>query len=132
MKTWNLFKKWLIGGCVAYSLLSLFVLLLQIMISESTLMVDANSFLLMFPCGLGISAAIRLGKTEKLPRWVRYILQYVIILLSFVLFLWLPRSTAFSPVNLLLLLVLLSVIYWVLFLLIHLLLVRIKRLWEED
>ncbi|MBQ4274513.1 MAG: hypothetical protein IJB94_06050, partial [Clostridia bacterium] len=69
---------------------------------------------------------------SKLPRWSRILLHYVISIVSFLLFMLLPAGSTSSGVYVLLMLVLLTVIYWILFALVHIFAARWKRVVEED
>lgn len=133
MKTFTKIKQWLVGGCVWYAIISLIFLIIDLIISSknATHVVSATSFLMMFPFGLSMSGAGMLYKT-KLPRWSRILLHYVISVVSFLLFMLLPAGSASSGVYVLLMLVLLTVIYWILFALVHIFQVRWKRVVEED
>jgi hypothetical protein len=68
----------------------------------------------------------------KLPRWSRILLHYVISVVSFLLFMLLPAGSASTGVYVLLMLVLLTVIYWILFAVVHIFAARWKRVVEED
>ena len=133
MKTFTKIKQWLVGGCVWYAIISLIFLIIDLIISSNnaTHVVSATSFLLMFPFGLSMSGAGMLYKT-KLPRWSRILLHYVISVVSFLLFMLLPAGSISSGVYVLLMLVLLTVIYWILFALVHIFSIRWKRVVEED
>ena len=69
---------------------------------------------------------------SKLSRWSRILLHYVISVVSFLLFMLLPAGSASSGVYVLLMLVLLTVIYWILFALVHIFAARWKRVVEEE
>ena len=133
MKTFTKIKQWLVGGCVWYAIISLIFLIIDLIISSNnaTHVVSATSFLLMFPFGLSMSGAGMLY-SSKLPRWSRILLHYVISVVSFLLFMLLPAGSISSGVYVLLMLVLLTVIYWILFALVHIFQVRWKRVVEED
>ncbi|MBE6699782.1 MAG: hypothetical protein E7584_06055 [Ruminococcaceae bacterium] len=133
MKTFTKIKQWLVGGCVWYAIISLIFLIIDLIISSNnaTHVVSATSFLLMFPFGLSMSGAGMLYKS-KLPRWSRILLHYVISVVSFLLFMLLPAGSISSGVYVLLMLVLLTVIYWILFALVHIFSIRWKRVVEED
>ena len=133
MKTFTKIKQWLVGGCVWYAIISLIFLIIDLIISSNnaTHVVSATSFLLMFPFGLSMSGAGMLY-SSKLPRWSRILLHYVISVVSFLLFMLLPAGSISSGVYVLLMLVLLTVIYWILFALVHIFAIRWKRVVEED
>lgn len=133
MKTFSKIKQWLTGGCVWYAIISLVFLMIDLIISERNAahVVSATSFLFMFPFGLSMSGAGMLYRS-KLPRWSRILSHYLISVIAFLLFMLLPAGSVSSGVFVLLMLVLLSVIYWILFALVHIFAARWKRVVEED
>jgi hypothetical protein len=133
MKTFSKIKQWLVGGCVWYAIISLIFLIIDIAISntKATHVISSTSFLLIFPFGLSMSGAGMLYRS-KLPRWSRILSHYVISVVSFLLFMLLPAGSTSSGVYVLLMLVLLTVIYWILFALVHIFSARWKRVIEED
>ncbi len=133
MKTFAKIKQWLVGGCVWYAIVSLIFLIIDIALSNTDAMhvISSTSFLLIFPFGLSMSGAGMLYRS-KLPRWSRILLHYIISVVSFLLFMLLPAGSVSSGVYVLLMLVLLTVIYWILFALVHIFSARWKRVMEED
>lgn len=133
MKTFSKIKQWFVGGCVWYAIVSLIFLIIDIALSntDATHVISSTSFLLIFPFGLSMSGAGMLYRS-KLPRWSRILSHYVISVVSFLLFMLLPAGSASSGVYVLLMLVLLTVIYWILFALVHIFAKRWKRVIEED
>ncbi len=133
MKTFTKIKQWLVGGCVWYAIVSLIFLIIDIALSNTDAMhvISSTSFLLIFPFGLSMSGAGMLYRS-KLPRWSRILLHYIISVVSFLLFMLLPAGSVSSGVYVLLMLVLLTVIYWILFALVHIFSARWKRVVEED
>ena len=133
MKTFKKIKQWFTGGCVWYAIISLIFLIIDLIISQkdATHVISSTSFLLIFPFGLAMSGAGMLYKS-KLPRWSRILSHYVISIVSFLLFMLLPAGSTSSGVYVLLMLVLLTVIYWILFALVHIFAARWKRVVEED
>ena len=126
-------KRWFVGGCVWYAVVSLVFLIIDVVLSASdaTHVISSTSFLLIFPFGLSMSGAGMLFRS-KLPRWSRILLHYGISILAFLLFMLLPAGSASSGVYVLLMLVLLTVIYWSLFAIVHIFAERWKRVLEED
>ena len=133
MKTFEKIKQWFVGGCVWYAIISLIFLIVDFALSytNATHVISSTSFLLIFPFGLCMSGAGMLYKS-KLPRWSRILLHYIISIVSFLLFMLLPAGSLSSGVYVLLMLVLLTVIYWILFALVHIFSARWKRVVEED
>ena len=133
MKTFSKIKQWFVSGCVWYAVISLIFLIIDIALSntKATHVISSTSFLLIFPFGLAMSGAGMLYRS-KLPRWSRILSHYVISVVSFLLFMLLPAGSVSSGVYVLLMLVLLTVIYWILFALVHIFAKRWKRVVEED
>ena len=133
MKTFSKIKQWLVSGCVWYAVISLIFLIIDIALSntKATHVISSTSFLLIFPFGLSMSGAGMLYRS-KLPRWSRSLSHYIISVVSFLLFMLLPAGSTSSGVYVLLMLVLLTVIYWILFALVHIFSARWKRVIEED
>lgn len=132
MKALLTLKKWFTGGCVWYAVISLGLLLVEKLIGSDKLAVNANSFLLMFPFGLSVSGGSLLIKNEKIARWIRWLSHYGITVAAFFLFLLLPAGVSLSPASVLLLFFFLSLLYWLLFFLVHIFRKRFKRIFEED
>lgn len=132
MKTFSKIKQWFVSGCVWYAIISLIFLIIDIALSnDAAHVISSTSFLLIFPFGLSMSGAGMLYRS-KLPRWSRILSHYVISIVSFLLFMLLPAGSTSSGVYVLLMLVLLTVIYWILFALVHIFAARWKRVVEED
>ena len=132
MKAFAKIKQWFTGGCVWYAVVSIIFLILDLALSKDTThVISSTSFLLIFPFGLSMSGAGMIYKS-KLPRWSRILLHYTISVVSFLLFMLLPADSASTGVYVLLMLVLLTVIYWILFALVHIFATRWKRVVEED
>ena len=134
MKSFQTFAAWLQRGCVYFTLLALLMLFINVAISggEATEYVRVGPFLLLFPCGLGISLADLLRKTKSLPRPWPMLLHFLVTTLSLILFLWLPTNSSMRAATALILLAVYSLLYWIIYLLIHLTVARIRRLMDED
>lgn len=131
MKTWHILKKWLVGGCVYFTAIALVIILLNLM-SENALAIAAGRFLAIFPCALVLSIGSIIWKNKEFPRWIRIIALYLIDVLAVFFFLYLPVSVAAEPITKLLMFVLMSVVFWIIFGLIALIASRIRRLMNED
>ena len=132
MKTFAKIKQWFTGGCVWYAIVSVIFLIIDLALSkDATHVISSTSFLLICPFGLSMSGAGMIYKS-KLPRWSRILLHYTISVVSFLLFMLLPAGSASTGVYVLLMLVLLTVIYWILFAFVHIFATRWKRVVEED
>lgn len=135
MKSFRTFLSWIRGGCVYFTLISLFMILLNFALSGGEALsrsINLGAFLLFFPCGLGISAGGLLLRAEKLPFFARGLLHYACTVLSVFLFVWLPTNPVARASTVLIMLVLFSILYWILFLIIHLTKKRLVALWNED
>ena len=134
MNTWKKIKQWIAHACVYYTAFTLMLILVKLLMDgvSGAGAINTVSFLLLFPCALAFAAAGELLGSAKLPRWSRILLHYLIAMLSVFFFLWLPSNVSASPVSILLMLALLSLLYWVVFGLIALIRSRVKRLLEED
>ena len=134
MTVWQTVKKWLCGGCVYFTVISMLFIFLNFITGNANDMgrINTVSFLWMFPCGLCLSFAGILLKSQKLPRWARFLLHYLITVLSIYLFLILPSNFHLSGSTVLILVILLTALYWLLFGLVALTLYRVRRLMSED
>ena len=134
MKSFQTFVAWARRGCVYFTLLALLTLFINIAISggEATSYVRVGPFLLLFPCGLGFSLADLARKAKSLPGWGQTLLHYAIFSLSLILFVWLPNNAGVQASTALILFVAYTLLYWLLFLVIHFTGARIRRLLDED
>ena len=126
------FKKWLCGACYYFTGISLFIILLFMALFNEEQAISGSAFLLVFPASLVMSAGGLLLGVKAIPRWARNLLHYLFTLLAVFLFLWLPHNPIASPSTVLILLAVFTLVYWLLFLLVHLIGGRIRRLMEED
>ena len=129
-------KQWFVGGCVWYAIILLVPLLINEVLSytQHVKEVPTKAFFFLYLFAFSMSGAGMLYRS-KLPRWSRILGHYGISILSFLLFILLPAGTTGAlPLGVLVLsmLVLLSVIYWILFAIVHIFAARWKRVLEED
>ena len=131
MKILKILAKWLQGACVWYSCATLLLLLVWLCIPDLTKNIHPVAFLLFFPFGLCMSGAGLLMQIQKIPVYFRWLLHFAIFLVSFILLIFLPaQSAAASPMSsgsIFVFIVLLSVLYWLIFLPVHLLSGVIKK-----
>ncbi len=132
MKHRRTIGKWLCGGCVCYTLLSVFFLILGMILSGSGYRVNTFSFLMMLPCALMFSLANLLLGNREMAFWLRALLHYGITILSAFLFLWLPANVEARGSTVLILALTFTAVYWLLFGLVRLMLGRIRRLLADD
>ena len=128
MKSDNILKSWLRGSCVWFTFISLAMLIFGMMFSKNANYVATLSFLLFYPCALCLSAAGLLYKNEKLGKGLRRLLHYLITLLAFILFIWLPSGASVTFPFVLLLFCLLTAIYWLIVLALHILRAAVVRI----
>ena len=128
MNSNNTIKNWLRGACFWYTLISLFMLIFGLMFSKNANNVSTVSFLLFFPSGLCMSAAGMIYRNEKIGKSLRLLIHYLTTLLTFILFVWLPTGVKHTFPFILLLLFLITAIYWLIYLALHILRTFIKRL----
>lgn len=127
MKRTDIFKRWLTGGCIFFTVFSVCLILLKLLLDGTA---EGNisllHFLLLFPCGLCVSAANQLSQTS-LSEGVRLLLHYLITTLSVFAFLWLPSDNAKDLVKNLLAFAVITLLYW----LIHLISRRFRNRKKE-
>ncbi len=121
MKFSVVLKRLFTGACVYYSAFSLALLLINVVLAGGTdgRVIGVLNVLLLFPFSLALSAAEFIRKNDKLSGAVRMLLHYFIFTAAFMLFLWLPSKTSKSVINVLLTLFLLTVLYWLTYLICH-------------
>ena len=109
-------KQWVVDGCLWYTVISLCFLFINFISTDfSGTAITTSSFLLMLPCGLTISIGTQFLRSEQTPRWARFLLHYVFMLLAVIFFLVLPADSAATPMTNFLMMVLFTVIYWIVF-----------------
>jgi hypothetical protein len=133
MSTWKTIKKWLADGCVYYTLVSIVLILLGMIsaASEARWTIPTN-FWQILPASLSFALAGNLLSSNKLARWKRILLHYIIYMAAIFVFFFLPSDARPQPITILLMWVLLTVLYWVIFGLVLLIRSCVRRLMEED
>jgi len=133
MRFWNSIKNLLVLGCVYYTVVSFFLILIGFFAgnSEHVWNIPVN-FWQIFPASLSFALAQTVLTSKRIARWKRYLSHYIICLLAVLFFFFLSSSDTPQAVYTMLLLVFLTVIYWALFGLILLVRSRIRRLMQED
>ncbi len=133
MSFWKLFRKWIRGGCVWYAVVSLAILLVGVLTDTPFTGNGALSFLLIFPFGLSVSAAGLLYRHKPIARWIRILSHYSITVVAFLVFLLLPNMQGdVTGARVLIMLFAISVVYWFLYLLVHIFRKRLNKLLEEE
>jgi hypothetical protein len=128
MKSDNILKPLLRGSCVWFTAISLAMLIFGMLFSKNADYVATVSFLLFYPCAICLSAAGMICKNEKIGKGLRRLLHYLITILAFVLFIWLPSGATASFPFVLLLLCLITAVYWLIALVLHILRSAVSRL----
>lgn len=124
-------QKWLRGGCVYFTVIALFFTVIDFF-SDASSAIASERFLLIFPAALTISAAGLILHNESFPRWGRILCHYLLTVLGVFVFLYLPTKEKVQPSMALLMAMVFSVVYWILFLFVHIIGGRIRRLMELD
>jgi hypothetical protein len=128
MKT---FQKWLRGGCVYFTVIALFFTTLDFL-SDASTAIASDRFLLIFPAALTVSAAGLILHNDTFPRWGRVLCHYLLTTLGIFVFLYLPTRATAQPMMALFMYLVFSLVYWILFLFVHIIGGRIRRLMELD
>ena len=133
MSPWNHIRKILKNACVYFTALSVFIILARLLTGDASSagVIYTISFLMLFPFGIAMALAQEI-LVSRLARWIRYLSHFAITAIAAILFLWLPSGVTPTPATGLVLLVLFTVLYWVIFGLSLLVYTRVKRLLEED
>ena len=124
-------QKWLRGGCVYFTAIALFFTLIDFF-SDASKAIASDRFLLIFPAALTISAAGLILHNNSFPRWGRVLCHYLLTILGIFVFLYLPTKEKVQPSMALLMVMVFSIVYWILFLFLHIIGGRIRRLMELD
>ena len=132
MKFWKTLKKWFAISCVCFTLITMFMLITALLGSQNEKVINAAQVLRTFPCALCLGAAWCIWQAQKPARYIRILSHYLIHVLAIFLFLYLPVSLSGQAAARLLMLVLLSLIYWIIFGLSALIRSRIRVLTEQD
>ena len=132
MNFWNNFKKWFSISCVCFTLITMFMLLAALLGSQNEKVINAAQVLRTFPCALCLGVAWILWGSAKIARWSKILLHYLVHVLAIFLFLYLPVSLSGQAASNLLMFVLLSAIYWIIFGIAALIRSRIRILTEKD
>ncbi len=133
MKSKKTFLSIMARSCVYYTVISLALLFLDLILNGPTSgALTVTVSLLALPTSVCLSLGDLVRKATSIPRWVGQISHYLITILSIFLFLCLPANPGILPVKALLIFVLLSVLYWLTAGIVILVRRRIRRLMEED
>ena len=125
------FKTWLTDGCIIYTVISAFFLILSLIMGNATA-IKTLSFALMIPCGLVISIGTQILRNKSISAGWRYLSHFLFTVLGIFLFLWLPADSAATPMAGFLMFLLFSLLYWLVFLLCIFVRNRYRKLMKED
>ena len=133
MKTSVVIKRLFIGACVYYSIFSLLLLLINVIINGEVAgsVLSVPNILLLFHFAFSLSGAEFIRKSDKLSGGIRVLLHYLILAAAFLLFLWFPSNAQKTLQSAFLLLFLESVVYWIVFAICHLTVKRYHSFKEE-
>ena len=133
MKTSVVIKRLFIGACVYYSIFSLLLLLINVIINGKVAgsVLSVPNILLLFPFAFSLSGAEFIRKSDKLSGGIRILLHYLILAAAFLLFLWFPSNAQKTIQSAILLLFLESIVYWIVFAICHLTVKRYHSFKEE-
>ncbi len=134
MKALKSVKEWLRDGCVYFAILALVMTALQFLVNgiEESANIRTLSFLLMLPCGMALAAGGKFLHSEKIAVPVRYLLHFVITVLSLFLFLFLPSTASIKGSTAIIMLAIISIFYWLVMGIVILIRHRLKKLMQED
>ncbi len=132
MKFLKLLGKWLSGTCIYFTSLTVpFILLNALTADNPEKILSIGPNILMLPAAACISAAGILFVAKNVPSWLRGLGHYAITVASLMIFLYFPNNMDRRASAALIVAVSLSVAYWIVFAIVHLIRKRILRLLEE-
>jgi len=133
MKIWNIVKKLFKSTCVYFTLISVFFLFLGWLdgAQSASSSFEASAFYFI-PFGFCMALGQELLCAKSLSRPVRYLGHYAVTMLTILIFLVLAAEYPFQFTTLILLFVIFSVLYWIVFGIAALILGRVKKLMEEN
>ncbi len=128
------FKKWFTDGCVIYTIISALLILYKVMTAENAAAsaINTEAFLFLLPCGLTISAGGMALGIDALEGWLKRLIHYLLTALAILLFVILPADFRLSPSATLVLMVVLSLLYWLVYAIYAVTKSRVQKLLEED
>ena len=93
--------------------------------------ITLGAYMLFLPAAACISGEGVLLTSKGVPRWLRILGHDLVTVLSVILFVWLPQNPIARNSTSIILFLAFTVVYWLIFGLVHLIRGRIKRLLEE-
>ena len=133
MKSLRILRELLVGACVWFTVLAFCLILIRAIVqgSSGNTGISILHFALLFPCALGFSGA-RMIRKGAFAEAIRLLLHYLITLFSVFFFLWLPSGNEKSAARNLAVLGMVTLLYWLAYLIIRLTAARFRNLREED
>lgn len=131
MKLRIFLKKLFTNTCVYFTLVSVVMILLGLLDQSSASGIGFNTSALLFiPFAILMALAQELLCAKKLSRAARYFGHFAITLAAIIALF--ATKASFTSTNLIILLALLSVLYWLIFGIVVLIRKRVKRIFSED
>ncbi len=114
MKKNEVIRQLFVGACVRFTVYSLLLISLKMTLfgGSSDSSIHLLSFLLLFPCAVCVSAAKSL-KSASLHPAVYRLFHFLIVCLSFFLFVWIPTENGGTLTRNLVALIVIVLLYWV-------------------
>lgn len=133
MKPSSVLKKLFTGACIYYAAFSLALLLINVILAGGAAgkIPGVLNMLLLFPFSLLLSGAEFIRKNDRLSEIVRISLHYLIFTTACILFLWLPSNASKEFRFVLGMIVLISLLYWLVYLICRLTVKRFHSFREE-
>lgn len=134
MKFSAFIKQLFTGACVYFSIVALLMIFIGLLSTNEftgVKVVPALRLVLLFPFGLLLSAGQMLLKTDFLSKALRLLLHYIVTLVAFLLFLLLPANPNAKAGYYLIGALLVSVVYWIGYLIVALTKKRFHGFKEE-
>lgn len=133
MKSSTVLKKLFTVACVYYAIFSLAFLLINVILAGGAdgKVISVLNVLMLFPFAFSLSGAAFLRNSAKMSNVTKRLLHYLIFAAATMLFLWLPSNRNYSVTNGILVFVLFTLIYWLVYLIYRLTARRIRNIQEE-
>ena len=127
----KLLKNWIADGCLYYTLISGTFLLIAFLSESADSAIATSSFLLMIPCGLTVSIGTQILRNLNLSTGFRFFFHYFFTVVGLFVFLVLPAGDTTTAMTKFMMVLLLSVIYWIIFVIVYFAHKRYKKLMKN-
>jgi hypothetical protein len=133
MKASTTLKRLFTTASVYYSATTILLLTINIILAGGAegKIIGVWNVLLLYPFALAWSGAELIRKNQKLSNGIKTLLHYLIVAVAFLLFLWLPSNATKSFTGGVLMFFLVTICYWVIYLIIFLTAKRLQGIKEE-